>query len=377
MDELRGRVVITRGSTRRRPFYLRALTMLATIGALVVGQLLLPSVVAADPVCQTSMTTITKIITSTDPDSPINIDAPDPDDSDDPPDTPTHSDLPVIVTSTTTVTQPVSVKCVDTVTSTQTDTTTQTTTSTNLVPTTETTTVPTTVTTSVPTTVEIPTTVENPIFETTTVTEGGENVGSTGTERVVEGVTQTETQTNSVEVTWGYAATVNPATGQIPAVSVSESQLDPGDTVTVSATGFSAGELVRIELHSDPVVLGEVAAGQDGTVQAVVTIPLDAQAGQHAIRVVGLSCAIEAAIPLTVVGAPPAVEPAFLSGTEFLSYTGVNSQLSITIAVALIAAGAGMVVLTRRTRHPVVQGPASSAKKTSPGAHRIQKSGPA
>jgi hypothetical protein len=153
---------------------------------------------------------------------------------------------------------------------------------------------------------------------------------------------------------------------------LSASEVNPGDSVAISVSGFSEGEVVQIFLHSDPVLLGEVTAGQDGTAQTVVTVPFDTEAGPHTIRVVGLSCAIEAAIPLTVVAAP-AVGAALLGGAEFLSYTGVNSQQSITIAVALIAAGAAMVVLTRRTWLASGQGPETAAGKASSGAHRFQK----
>jgi len=139
--------------------------------------------------------------------------------------------------------------------------------------------------------------------------------------------------------------------------------------MTVSVSGFSPGETVQIELHSDPVLLGEATAGQDGTAQAVVTIPLDAQAGQHTIRVVGLTSGVEVSVPLTVVAATTAggVENESLnanaaaggggsidgtgsgsSNGTALSYTGVNAQQSLITAVVLIAAGGGLAFLARR-----------------------------
>ena len=114
---------------------------------------------------------------------------------------------------------------------------------------------------------------------------------------------------------------------------------------------------MNIEFHSTPVVLASVTAGSDGSAQAAVTIPPDTEAGQHVIRVVGLTSGIDASIPLTVVAAPPTIasigDPTgagVLDGTQTLSYTGVNTQLSIGIAATLIIIGTAIVLLTRRTR---------------------------
>jgi hypothetical protein len=293
------------------------------------------------------------------------------------------------------------INCVDTIVETTTETTVETTVQTVPVVTTETVLSPTTETTSVPTTVELPTTVGVPVTETTTTTEPDEFVDSTVTEQVTERVTETETETNTVVVAWGYGSTVNPATGQLPAVSLSAVSPDgtvqvgpggngqvnpggtvqvspggtvevrPGGTLTVSVRGFTPGELVQIWFHSDPVLLGEVIAGEDGSAQAVVTIPLDAQAGQHAIRVVGLSSGVEVSIPLTVVAASAAGEQgddqladtgaAAVGGGSFdgtgsgssygteLSYTGVNTQQSLITAAVLVVVGAGLAFFARRT----------------------------
>ena len=242
------------------------------------------------------------------------------------------------------------VACSETVTETSTQTLVTTTTESVADISTETTVLPTTETAVVPTTLEIPTTVGIPVQETTTTTERGNVVGTTVTEHA------TTTETNTVNVTWGYAATVNPATNMIPAVSLSAPQVSPGDTLAISVIGFTPGETVQIWLHSAPVLLGEVTAGADGSAQTSVTIPLDTEAGQHVIQVVGLTCGIEASIPLTVVAAaspaPGGGQPGtqLLDGTQLLSSTGMNTQPFIVIAAVLIAAGTSIALLARRSK---------------------------
>lgn len=76
--------------------------------------------------------------------------------------------------------------------------------------------------------------------------------------------------------------------------------VDSGDSVHVSAGGFTPGERVQIWLHSDPVLLTTVTADQNGNVASDVQIPSDTPAGQHEITMQGMQSNYEAATPLTV-----------------------------------------------------------------------------
>jgi hypothetical protein len=235
---------------------------------------------------------------------------------------------------------------------------------------TETTTIPTTVTetTTIPTTVDrtvdrdVPTTVQQTVDHTLLSTVVAAQPGPTSyfAQYITQNVTQTETATawststahDQVEVTWALASTVNPATGRIPAVSVSQLQVAPGDSIQVSVQGFTPGEQVRIELHSTPVLLGTVTAGSDGTAGSTVTIPVGTEAGQHTITVVGVTCGIQASIPITVVAAradaPVASLAAFDPQGRSLSYTGANTGWAVSLGGALLVGGFGLVVLGRR-----------------------------
>lgn len=63
-------------------------------------------------------------------------------------------------------------------------------------------------------------------------------------------------------------------------------EFNPGDTTRVTGSGLPPGAKVDIEFHSDPVLLGTTVAGDDGTFGMTVTIPEDADPGEHHFVVV-------------------------------------------------------------------------------------------
>ena len=68
-----------------------------------------------------------------------------------------------------------------------------------------------------------------------------------------------------------------------PANTTMAQTVKAGDNVTVSGTGFSAGQQLQLWLRSDPVRLGTLTADSNGTVSSRVTIPANTPAGQHHI----------------------------------------------------------------------------------------------
>jgi hypothetical protein len=55
------------------------------------------------------------------------------------------------------------------------------------------------------------------------------------------------------------------------------------------AKGFAPQSSVELELHSTPVKLASLVADPSGTINSVVTIPVDAAVGPHTIVAVGRS----------------------------------------------------------------------------------------
>ncbi|MTD15635.1 LPXTG cell wall anchor domain-containing protein [Nakamurella sp. YIM 132087] len=142
-------------------------------------------------------------------------------------------------------------------------------------------------------------------------------------------------------------STSTPATtATTPATSTSESasvsadlgSVAQGGSVTVTVSGFLPGETARVELHSTPIVLGTFLIGADGAGSATVTIPDDAEAGQHEIWVIGETSGVVVTIPVTV-------EPS-------LAATGVSSgvtTLGIIGLVTLLLGGSLLLIARRRS----------------------------
>jgi hypothetical protein len=74
--------------------------------------------------------------------------------------------------------------------------------------------------------------------------------------------------------------TASPAT-------VSTSSLLPGESITITGSGFANTTYLGIGLFNPPVVLGSVASNPNGNYTATVQIPVGTPAGQNEITVFG------------------------------------------------------------------------------------------
>ncbi|WP_255447394.1 GH92 family glycosyl hydrolase [Schumannella soli] len=156
------------------------------------------------------------------------------------------------------------------------------------------------------------------------------------------------------------AKTTTPPEGGTCSVSISVQIIRAGGSFQFSISGFGHGERVRVILHSDPVVLGEFQANQDGVLQNVtVSIPADVPVGQHTIEVLGLTSGLSATTPLTVAASVPQADgqaPILPGAYDGLAATGVDGAQPVG-ALALGAIGAGVLAvvaggwLLRRRRH--------------------------
>lgn len=120
----------------------------------------------------------------------------------------------------------------------------------------------------------------------------------------------------------------------------------PGDTVLVSGSGSLPGAGVAVELHSTPIALGSTMVAADGSFRLVVTIPANAPAGAHTLyAALGMGGGLISTSQLAITVA--AVD---VAADGSLVVTGVDLQLALWIAFALLAAGVLLVLASRRRR---------------------------
>ena len=126
--------------------------------------------------------------------------------------------------------------------------------------------------------------------------------------------------------------------------SLSQSSVRPGDTIMVSGVGFTAGESVSIELHSEPVALATAVADTDGAFSTRVTVPENTAEGAHHIVLTGESPEASIALAVTV-----DADTVILPGG--LATTGAEVAQTLTFGLLLAGAGLGLwLFFVRRAR---------------------------
>lgn len=132
-------------------------------------------------------------------------------------------------------------------------------------------------------------------------------------------------------------------------------ELVAGGTVTVRGTGFAADRSgVRVELHSDPVLLGTIRTDASGAFTLTATLPTALAAGTHTV-VVLVDGAEAGATRVVVTAVPRATGTLAATGADGLGAAGA-------LAVTTLLAGTGLFVGRRRTaagRRSVVGAPHS------------------
>jgi LPXTG-motif cell wall-anchored protein len=139
-----------------------------------------------------------------------------------------------------------------------------------------------------------------------------------------------------------------------------------GSTLDVTGQGFDPGTEVTLTLHSDPVVLGTVSAGDDGRFATTVTIPV-VDPGDHVLTADGVDAfgqplTLQATLTVTAAdmtgtdpvvtgsaGAAPAdgAPTASSAGADSLPKTGTDPMGPLTAGLGLVVAGS-VVWLSRR-----------------------------
>ncbi|MGH9246016.1 MAG: LPXTG cell wall anchor domain-containing protein [Acidimicrobiales bacterium] len=122
-------------------------------------------------------------------------------------------------------------------------------------------------------------------------------------------------------------------------LTVSDSTVFVGQTITVTARTFQPGSTVQFAINPP---LGSGTANADGIASISATIP-SLSAGQHTITATGVDTA---GAPLTVSGTVTVVVPAEAP----LPVTGANSLPLARIGIVAVAAGGLLVLFSRKRR---------------------------
>ena len=152
-----------------------------------------------------------------------------------------------------------------------------------------------------------------------------------------------------------------------PAVELSAAEVKQGGALTVSGTGFAPGSEVKIELHSEPTLLGSAIVGEDRTFSQQVTIPANTPTNEAHSLVVVLPGGATVSTPITVLAADTGSGTANGSGTAggtsangtasgagtgtggALSNTGAPEMLPFAaLGAALLLAGAIALIARHR-----------------------------
>ncbi|WP_051681906.1 Ig-like domain-containing protein [Cellulomonas sp. HZM] len=125
-------------------------------------------------------------------------------------------------------------------------------------------------------------------------------------------------------------------------------QVHPGDTVYAAAGGLLPGTKVSFELHSTPVDLGSATTDADGTAIVETTVP-DVEAGTHTLVVTATDPLGDVHVEKVSVTVLAATDPT-AAPTPPLAATGSDTAPLVGAGAALVALGAGLLLLARRRR---------------------------
>lgn len=140
------------------------------------------------------------------------------------------------------------------------------------------------------------------------------------------------------------SATAYPPT-TCPSLSVSTTNPQPGETFTLSSSGMPAHAMVKIYLHSDPILLKTVETDASGSFTTTITLP-DGVTGTHTIVAVPDK-------PMAP-GCPPPSVTIDIQGKNTngggTAFTGLDVLAMLLGAAVLIGIGVGLNRSGKRRR---------------------------
>lgn len=172
-------------------------------------------------------------------------------------------------------------------------------------------------------------------------------------------------------------------------VTLSRTSVAAGEKVTLHASKLPASTPVRVELHSDPLLLGTATTTAEGTLDLEVTIPAGVETGAHTVVVTAGVASGQAGLAVTPAGTPggddggtggtpgsngtpgaPAGSNGTSTGANGLASTG-GDLLSVLLPglMAAAALAAGLIVLRVSRRRAATADATHGSSRTGSAEH--------
>ena len=129
--------------------------------------------------------------------------------------------------------------------------------------------------------------------------------------------------------------------GPTPGISVDNPTVTQGNTVTVRGTACTPGSTVTVSMNGSAV--GNATVLSDGTWVLTFTVPASTTPGSYTVSASGCVSGTTQSTSINVLSA---------STTSNLPLTGSSTQVPVTLAIVLIAAG-GLLVFAASRRKAV------------------------
>jgi IPT/TIG domain len=121
--------------------------------------------------------------------------------------------------------------------------------------------------------------------------------------------------------------------------------LKPGQQLTMTGSGFTAGENVDVVVASTPVTVTSALADAGGSVTATFVLPANLAVGSHTVTLQGASA--QAVFPFRVIASSlSSANAADPTGT--LAHTGAAVAPMAGLGAALVALGCAAIAWARR-----------------------------
>ena len=117
----------------------------------------------------------------------------------------------------------------------------------------------------------------------------------------------------------------------------------PSGVVDVRGEGLFPGSEVDVWVFSDPIYLGFVVVGDDGTFAGSFALPVEIPVGKHTVQANGISSS----------GSLRSVNAGILVEEMALPVTGQSTSAAVDLGVVAMAAGLLFIMIIRRRRHLV------------------------